>query len=126
MRRVLITALLSFYFSFLIGQIKKVNSGKTGNQKIESQANFLQRLGKEASDSIPSLGAFLVWQHGTTIYEGYFHGATPQTGFNIKSVTKTIVSAIAGIAKGKRSPTRPKHPCPFYSDGICETEYPSR
>lgn len=101
MRRILFTTLLSFCFCFLFGQTKKVVSRKTEKQKSENTNIFFQRLGKEANDSIPSLGALLIWQHDTPIYEGYFHDATPQTTFNIKSVTKTMVSAIAGIAKDK-------------------------
>ena len=101
MRKILITALLSFCFSFLFGQIKKANSEKTGKQEIESTNDFFERLGKEVNESVPSIGSFLVWQYDKPVFESYLNGATPQTAFNIKSITKTIVSAIAGIAKEK-------------------------
>ena len=53
------------------------------------------------SDSIPSLGSFVVWSHDAIIYENYFHGASATTSFNIKSITKSVVSALAGIAQAK-------------------------
>src|SRR4051794_15759599 len=85
-------------------------SAQTKNEQIKSSnpvtigyvPTFFPALEKEAGDSIPSLGSFLVWQHNSIIYEGYFHGASRETSFNIKSATKSIVSAIAGVAKDKK------------------------
>ena len=42
-----------------------------------------------------------MWQHNGLIYEKYFHGATDSTLFNVKSITKSIISAIGGIVKDK-------------------------
>jgi CubicO group peptidase (beta-lactamase class C family) len=40
----------------------------------------------------------LVWSHGAIVYEGYFHGASEEISFDIKSI---MLSALAGIAKDK-------------------------
>lgn len=65
-------------------------------------SSFFNRLTVQLNDSIPCLGSFLVWRNGGLVYEKYFHGANSSTEFNIKSVTKSVVSALAGIAKQKR------------------------
>lgn len=65
------------------------------------KANVLKSIVKEANDSIPSLGSFLVWQNNGLVYEEYFNGANAETNFNVKSVTKSVVSALAGIAHDK-------------------------
>ena len=77
--------------------------------KVKSQAAFNKELPKEftdgftkeINDSIPSLGSFIVSQNNKIIYEQYFHGANKETIFSIKSVTKSIVSVLAGIAQDK-------------------------
>lgn len=60
--------------------------------------SFVKKVCVETSHQIPSLGAFLVWRKDTMIYEGYFHGQSHNTAFNIKSATKSFLSAIAGAA----------------------------
>jgi CubicO group peptidase (beta-lactamase class C family) len=63
--------------------------------------SFFTDLDKELADSIPCLGSFIVWSHNAIVYEGYFHEASAASSFNIKSITKSMVSAMAGIAKAK-------------------------
>lgn len=70
-------------------------------QKAGYPPSFFTRLNKQLADSIPCLGSFIVWKHNAIIYESYFHGATEQTSFDIKSITKSVVSAIAGVASAK-------------------------
>ena len=101
MYRFFLAAFLSIYSIFLFAQ-PPASSPKLKNQSIAAHVPpFFNRFGKELNEGIPSLGAFLVWHHHTLIYERYFHGAEPQTAFNIKSITKTMVSALAGIAEQK-------------------------
>ena len=64
-------------------------------------SSFFPNLSKKLSDSIPSLGSFLVWSHGAIVYEGYYHEASDSTSFDIKSITKSMVSSLAGIARSK-------------------------
>ncbi|WP_232065323.1 hypothetical protein [Rhodocytophaga rosea] len=65
------------------------------------EPSFFDDLGKRMADSIPSLGSLVVWTKGGIVYENYFHGASATTTFNIKSITKSVVSAMAGIAQSK-------------------------
>lgn len=62
---------------------------------------FFKDFSKQVDDSIPCLGAFIVYSHDKIIYENYFHGADSTDAFSIKSITKSVVSALAGIAKSK-------------------------
>jgi CubicO group peptidase (beta-lactamase class C family) len=48
----------------------------------------------------PALRSVLVVRHGVLAFERYYHGATPATYFNVFSVTKSVTSALIGIALG--------------------------
>lgn len=61
----------------------------------------LNTLTKKLTDSIPSLGSFIIWRNGGIVYEHYFHHADSTTEFDIKSVTKSVLSALAGIARAQ-------------------------
>jgi len=61
-------------------------------------SSVLKDIAKKAHDSIPSLGSILVWQNNKIVCEEYFNGANDSTNFKIESVTKSVVSALAGIA----------------------------
>jgi CubicO group peptidase (beta-lactamase class C family) len=52
---------------------------------------------REASQ-LPRLHSLLVNRSGTTIFERYFNGATAARPANIKSASKSIISALVGIA----------------------------
>lgn len=71
--------------------------------KNESQLNkaFFENFTHRINDSISSLGSILIFQENNLIYEQYFNGANKETDFNVKSVTKSITSVLAGIAKDK-------------------------
>ncbi len=63
--------------------------------------NFFTTIGKEAEKKVSNLGAFLVWQHDSLLCENYFHGFDGSSIFNIKSASKSILSAIAGAAQAR-------------------------
>ena len=65
------------------------------------KSSFFTSLTKQLNDSIPCLGSFLIWRNGGLVYEKYFHGSDSSTEFDIKSVTKSVVSALAGVAQSK-------------------------
>ena len=44
--------------------------------------------------------SFLVVRHGAIVYEKYLNGTTEGNYNNVYSVTKSIVSALTGIAQG--------------------------
>lgn len=89
-----IIIVLIFQFSFV--HVKSQSTNKNEISKI-----LYDEFTKKINDSIPSLGSFIVFQNNKIIYENYFHGADKETVFNVKSVTKSITSVLAGIAKDK-------------------------
>lgn len=61
------------------------------------QKDFFQKINNAVKEDIPSLGAILVWRKNGLVNEQYFHGAADTTAFDIKSVTKCVLSALTGI-----------------------------
>lgn len=57
-------------------------------------------LGRAASDAaaMPRFRSLLVARHGKLVAENYFGGATSSTVFDVRSVTKSVVSMLTGIA----------------------------
>jgi CubicO group peptidase (beta-lactamase class C family) len=51
----------------------------------------------------PALRSVLVVRHGVLVFERYYHGATPATYFNLWSVTKSVTSALVGVAMGEHT-----------------------
>jgi CubicO group peptidase (beta-lactamase class C family) len=66
------------------------------------KAGFFDSFTKELEDSSKALGAFIIWQREGVVYEHYFNGGSPESMFNIKSITKSVVSAMTGIALEKK------------------------
>ena len=52
----------------------------------------------EAARGLPRLHSLLVSRRGAVIYERYYNGARPERPANIKSASKSIISALVGIA----------------------------
>ncbi|MCC6372177.1 MAG: serine hydrolase [Bacteroidia bacterium] len=90
-------ALQFIFTSFLSAQELSVLNPTGAGYKPD----FFKKIGKETLDSVPSIGSFLVWKNSGIVYEAYFNGQSDTTHFQLKSVTKTITSALAGIAKDK-------------------------
>jgi hypothetical protein len=57
-------------------------------------------LGRAASDAaaIPRLRSLLVARRGNLVAENYFGGADSSTVFDVRSVTKSVISMLTGIA----------------------------
>jgi CubicO group peptidase (beta-lactamase class C family) len=55
-----------------------------------------------ASRELPRLRSLLVSRRGTLIFEKYFHGATAARAANVKSASKSVISALVGIAIDRR------------------------
>lgn len=49
----------------------------------------------------PNIAGIMVYKDGRNVYENYFHGYTAEMPVHIASVTKSIISALIGIAIGK-------------------------
>jgi CubicO group peptidase (beta-lactamase class C family) len=58
------------------------------------------RLGRAVSDAaaMPRFRSLLVARHGKLVSENYFGGADRSTSFDVRSVTKSVVSMLTGIA----------------------------
>ena len=61
--------------------------------------NFFNTISNTAAKEVTNLGAFLVWKKDALIYEGYFHNFNRDSVFNVKSASKSFLSAIVGAAK---------------------------
>jgi CubicO group peptidase (beta-lactamase class C family) len=57
----------------------------------------------DAGGVYPGLRSVLVVRHGVLVFEHYYHGAIPATYFNLWSVTKSVTSALVGIALGEHT-----------------------
>lgn len=52
----------------------------------------------QAPKALPSVLSLVVVRHGWIVGENYYHGARATSAFEMRSVTKSVVSALAGIA----------------------------
>lgn len=65
---------------------------------ITAPDSSLLRLAGDRGDSLPRLRSLIVSWRGTVSLERYYRGATRATPANIKSASKTVISALVGIA----------------------------
>lgn len=57
----------------------------------------LPRIEQQA-ERLPRLHSLLISQHGEVVYEKYFNGRTASQPANLKSASKSVISALVGIA----------------------------
>ena len=62
-----------------------------------NQKNF-KELEAAISSNHSNIAGITVQRNGLTVYENYFHGYTPDTAFHVFSLTKSVISALIGIA----------------------------
>jgi CubicO group peptidase (beta-lactamase class C family) len=58
----------------------------------------LDDLDTKVPEFYPQVRSVLVVRHGYLVYEGYWQGVTAGDGHDVRSVTKSVVSALVGIA----------------------------
>jgi CubicO group peptidase (beta-lactamase class C family) len=68
----------------------------------------------EAADGLPRLHSLLVSQRGEVVLERYFNGARAARPANVKSVSKSIISALVGVAIDRRLVPGPETPIRTY------------
>jgi len=56
----------------------------------------------KAASELPRLYSLVVSQRGTIVFERYFNGRRAATPANVKSVSKSIISALVGIAADRK------------------------
>jgi CubicO group peptidase (beta-lactamase class C family) len=68
-------------------------------------STVLAKIDRYATDTFPTLLSVLIVRHGSLVFEHYYQGCRAQDSVNVKSVTKSIVSALVGIALREHSLT---------------------
>jgi hypothetical protein len=63
---------------------------------------ILDDLDTIVPERYPQVRSLLVVRHGYLVHERYWHGFDAADGQEIQSVTKSITSALVGIALGER------------------------
>src|SRR5688572_1332273 len=81
-------------FAALAVQATVSGFGRTGEPAFE-------RALARAKD-LPRLHSLIVSRHGEVILERYYNGARASRPANVKSVSKSVVSALVGIAIHRR------------------------
>ena len=67
-------------------------------EACDVDTNHLTRSLEQLPQVCQELHSLLVVRHGRLILERYYGGTQPQDSWNVKSVTKSMVSALVGIA----------------------------
>ena len=58
----------------------------------------LEAVAVRAPEEVPAISALLAVRHGDLVFERYFGGLEPEAPINVRSVTKSVTSALAGAA----------------------------
>lgn len=64
---------------------------------IDARLVTLDSVAVRAAE-LPHLTSLIVTQHGRRLFEGYFRGMSPERAVNVKSISKTLLSPLVGIA----------------------------
>jgi CubicO group peptidase (beta-lactamase class C family) len=83
---------------------KSTADWKTGRLKSDNATSILQLTELErliSKDSLPNTHSVLISRNGELIYENYFDGYNANIPHDMRSASKSISSAIVGIAKDK-------------------------
>jgi CubicO group peptidase (beta-lactamase class C family) len=76
---------------------------------------------------LPRLRSLLVARDGEILAERYFHGARAERAANVKSVSKSIVSALVGIAVAEGHLRGPEQPiAPFFPEHLARDPDPRK
>jgi CubicO group peptidase (beta-lactamase class C family) len=101
---------LAMLFGFLISlaQLAVTQSNTSGDWAVANPASdslsaktFQDMEAKIRSGEFKKISSVLVARHGKLVYEAYFDGANSDTLMDTRSATKTITSALVGIAIDK-------------------------
>ncbi|MGE5326690.1 MAG: serine hydrolase domain-containing protein [Deltaproteobacteria bacterium] len=81
---------------------KKASDWKTSTpEEMGMDAATLARLNAHARAALPHVRSILIARHGNLIFEEYYNGARADELQNIQSMTKSVTSALVGIAIGQ-------------------------
>jgi CubicO group peptidase (beta-lactamase class C family) len=88
---------LPLVFSTTTRPIRAAELNGTASSPAQAAALSLDRA-VSAAESMPRLHSLLVSHRGELVLERYFNGHAPTDSENVKSVSKSILSALVGIA----------------------------
>ncbi len=98
-RAVLVTALLAVALD-----VGAAPSSDWRTASLESQgfdSSKFTAADNHIRKDLPGCRSLLVVRHGYLVFEGYYHRATPDFKQDIRSITKMVISTLAGIAIGR-------------------------
>lgn len=81
---------------------------------------------RTAAARVPRLHSLLVSRHGTLVFEYYAKGAGPARLANVKSVSKSIISTLVGIAIDRRILESVNQPIARFFPALSEDRNPAR
>ncbi len=73
---------------------------------VAMDSTVLAEIDRYIADAFPTLLSVLIVRHGSLVFERYYQGCDAQDSVNVKSVTKSIISALFGIALHEQYLTR--------------------
>lgn len=91
-------------------------------REVELDAIRLELASARAA-SVDRLRSLLVVRHGRLAHERYFHGNNAETLADVRSITKTVVGALVGVAMAHGAIDGPDQPI---TDFLSTDEYPVR
>jgi CubicO group peptidase (beta-lactamase class C family) len=80
----------------------------------------------DAARQLPKLHSLLVSHRGVLVFEGYYHGARADRPANVKSASKSVISALVGIAIDRRLIPSVREPIATYFPSIARDADPSK
>jgi CubicO group peptidase (beta-lactamase class C family) len=96
-----------------------------GDRALAQQPGTLESAAKSASQ-LPRLRSLLVSHQGTLVLERYFNGARAAQPANIKSASKSVISALVGIAIAKGQIKSAEQPIADYFPELAKDPDPGK
>ncbi|MEF2966762.1 serine hydrolase [Paenibacillus sp. M1] len=66
--------------------------------ELGADGELLLQMEEEVTENYPAINSLLIVKNGNIVYEKYFNNATKDTPVPVYSVTKSVMSALTGIA----------------------------
>lgn len=89
-------------FNDLTSCLKDVLKTRDKETKTTMDRNKTRELERTIKADYGNIAGIVVMRGGEKLYEGYFNGYSPDDAFHVFSVTKSVVSALIGMAIDKR------------------------
>jgi CubicO group peptidase (beta-lactamase class C family) len=91
--------LLSVFMLACCHAAKKASDWKTSApEELGMDAGTLARMDAHARAALPHVHSILIARHGNLVFQEYYNGARADEFQNIQSMTKSVTSALVGIA----------------------------